>query len=210
MKSTLLSQSSMKVVSEEEASAPNDVVSSDDDDKVLNPITPTVEVPIAYSSPATEPTSAEEPKAKPALKSLAEIVIDLDNIEPSQEPSRTVLNDKDGLQITLNFASDHPLPDVTVIVISTINQGRTEIPSFQFDASVRKPCKLRLLPASGISLPGTKPFRPPADGITQVLLLANPSGEPVDLTCILTYCVGDDPDPIKESIVMKDVPFIKE
>ncbi|XP_065074324.1 ADP-ribosylation factor-binding protein GGA2 [Ochlerotatus camptorhynchus] len=210
MKSTLLSQSSSKMVSEEEASAPNEGVSSDDDDKVLNPITPTVEVNIAFLSASTEPLSSEEPKAKHEFKSLAEIVIDLDNIQPSREPSRTVLNDKDGLQITLNFASDHPRPDVTVIVISTINQGRIEIPSFHFDASVRKPCKLRLLPASGVSLSGTKPFRPPADGITQVLLLANPSEEPVDLTCILTYCVGDDPDPIKESIMVKDVPFIRE
>uniref|UniRef100_A0A182J320 VHS domain-containing protein n=1 Tax=Anopheles atroparvus TaxID=41427 RepID=A0A182J320_ANOAO len=154
--------------------------------------------------------SADRSGVKQEFKALADIVIDLDSIQPSREPSRTVLDDKDGLQITLNFAADHPRPDVTVIVISTINQGRTEIPSFQFDASVRKPCKLRLLPPSANSLPGTKPFRPPADGITQVLLLANPSGEPVDLTCILTYLVGDDPDPIKESIVMQAVPSVRE
>ncbi|XP_062555897.1 ADP-ribosylation factor-binding protein GGA1 [Armigeres subalbatus] len=209
MKSNLLSQFSAKP-SSEDASQSNEMVSSDDDDKVLNPITPTVEANIPHVSAPTEPSPAEAPKSKPEFKSLAEIVIDLDNIQPSREPSRTVLNEKDGLQITLNFANDHPRSDVTVIVISTINQGRVEIPSFYFDASVRKPCKLRLLPASGTQLPGTKPFRPPADGITQVLLLANPSGEPVDLTCILTYCVGDDPDPIKDSIVMKDVPFVRE
>lgn len=209
MKTTLLSQSSVKS-SSEEASQSNELASSDDDDKVLNPVTPTVDVPVPFPSTPVELPPTEVPKAKPEFKSLAEIVVDLDNIQPSREPSRTVLNEKDGLQITLNFASDHPRPDVTVIVISTINQGREEIPSFHFDASVRKPCKLRLLPASGTSLPGTKPFRPPADGITQVLLLANPAGEPVDLTCILTYCVGDDPDPIKDSIVMKEVPFVRE
>lgn len=209
MKTTLLSQSSVKS-SSEEASLSNELASSDDDDKVLNPVTPTVDVPVPFPPAPVELPPTEVPKAKPEFKSLAEIVVDLDNIQPSREPSRTVLNEKDGLQITLNFASDHPRPDVTVIVISTINQGREEIPSFHFDASVRKPCKLRLLPASGTSLPGTKPFRPPADGITQVLLLANPAGEPVDLTCILTYCVGDDPDPIKDSIVMKEVPFVRE
>ncbi|XP_035788633.1 ADP-ribosylation factor-binding protein GGA1-like [Anopheles albimanus] len=168
---------------------------------------------VAPAQPVAIPPGINEPQqqpAKPELKALADIVIDLDAITPSKEPSRTVLDDKEGLQITLNFAADHPRPDVTVIVISTINQGRTGIPSFQFDASVRKPCKLRLLPPSGTSLPGTKPFRPPADGITQVLLLANPSGEPVDLTCILTYLVGDDPDPIKESIVMQAVPSVRD
>lgn len=181
-----------------------DLLPVDDDDKVLSLSTPVTDIP--------EPSfqAAPAPVVKPEIKSLAEIVIDLDNIQPSRESSRTVWDDKEGLQITLNFAADHPRPDVTVIVISTINQGREPIPSFHFDASVRKPCKLRLLPASGTCLPGTKPFRPPADGITQVLLLANPSGEPVDLTCILTYCVGDDPDPVKESIVMKDVPFVRD
>ncbi|XP_058463125.1 ADP-ribosylation factor-binding protein GGA2 isoform X2 [Malaya genurostris] len=169
---------------------------------------------VAHEVPQSCINAAEDSpvliSVKPQFKSLAEIVIDLDNIQPSREPSRTVWDDKEGLQITLNFAKDHPRSDVSVIVISTINQGRVEIPEFHFDASVRKPCKLRLLPASGSSLPGTKPFRPPADGITQVLLLANPNGEPVDLTCILNYCVGDDPDPIKESIVITGVPFTRE
>ncbi|XP_052903306.1 ADP-ribosylation factor-binding protein GGA1 isoform X2 [Anopheles moucheti] len=180
---------------------------SEEDDEILAaPVTKSEQL----SSNSEQIVPVEVLVGKPELKALADIVIDLDCIQPSREPSRTVLDDKEGLQITLNFAADHPRPDVTVIVISTINQGRTSIPSFQFDASVRKPCKLRLLPPSATSLPGTKPFRPPADGITQVLLLANPTGEPVDLTCILTYLVGDDPDPIKESIIMQAVPSVRE
>nr|XP_040236486.2 ADP-ribosylation factor-binding protein GGA1 isoform X1 [Anopheles coluzzii] len=189
---------------------PTGSAGSEEDDPILAaPATTSSALPTKVEQPA--PTATETvPSSKPELKALADIVIDLDCIQPSREPSRTVLDDKEGLQITLNFAADHPRPDVTVIVISTINQGRTSIPSFQFDASVRKPCKLRLLPPSACSLPGTKPFRPPADGITQVLLLANPTGEPVDLTCILTYLVGDDPDPIKESIVMQAVPSVRD
>uniref|UniRef100_A0A182P025 VHS domain-containing protein n=1 Tax=Anopheles epiroticus TaxID=199890 RepID=A0A182P025_9DIPT len=188
---------------------PNQSAGSEEDDEILAPpVTKSPQPAINVEEPPT-PTPTETPASKPEFKALADIVIDLDSIQPSREPSRTVLDDKEGLQITLNFAADHPRPDVTVIVISTINQGRTAIPSFQFDASVRKPCKLRLLPPSATSLPGTKPFRPPADGITQVLLLANPTGEPVDLTCILTYLVGDDPDPIKESIVMQAVPSVR-
>uniref|UniRef100_A0A182LT63 VHS domain-containing protein n=1 Tax=Anopheles culicifacies TaxID=139723 RepID=A0A182LT63_9DIPT len=205
MKATLLS--GQTVASDEvqpvAASNPEPAeAGSEEDDPILA-------APVAKSL-EPEQNVPVEVVAKPELKALADIVIDLDSIQPSREPSRTVLDDKEGLQITLNFAADHPRPDVTVIVISTINQGRTSIPSFQFDASVRKPCKLRLLAPSATSLPGTKPFRPPADGITQVLLLANPTGEPVDLTCILTYLVGDDPDPIKESIVMQAVPSVRE
>uniref|UniRef100_A0A182Q9J4 GAT domain-containing protein n=1 Tax=Anopheles farauti TaxID=69004 RepID=A0A182Q9J4_9DIPT len=209
MKATLLSGQTAPGAAPTEEPATDPVPKSEEDDPILAaPV-----APVAQSQPQKESTPAEQPLqvgSKPELKALADIVVDLDGIQPSREPSRTVLDDKEGLQITLNFAADHPRPDVTVIVISTINQGRTSIPSFQFDASVRKPCRLRLLPPSGTCLPGTKPFRPPADGITQVLLLANPTGEPVDLTCILTYLVGDDPDPIKESVVMRAVPFVRE
>uniref|UniRef100_A0A182RY19 GAT domain-containing protein n=1 Tax=Anopheles funestus TaxID=62324 RepID=A0A182RY19_ANOFN len=210
MKATLLSGPA--VTAEEVQSIPTPKpeptgAGSEEDDPILaTPVSTSQQQPPVNS----EESMPAEVVTKPELKALADIVIDLDCIQPSREPSRTVLDDKEGLQITLNFAADHPRPDVTVIVISTINQGRTSIPSFQFDASVRKPCKLRLLPPSATSLPGTKPFRPPADGITQVLLLANPTGDPVDVTCILTYLVGDDPDPIKESIVMQSVPSVRE
>ncbi|XP_055530887.1 ADP-ribosylation factor-binding protein GGA1 isoform X2 [Wyeomyia smithii] len=203
IKSTLLTQSGASGETQAAASFEKDN-SSDEDDIILNPV-----ISVPEECRPVVPVEATVVQ-KPQFKSLSEIVVDLDNIQPSREPPRTVWDDKEGLQITLNFTKDHPREDVSVIVISTINQGRDAIPSFHFDASVRKPCKLRLLAASSDSLPGTKPFRPPTDGITQVLLLANPSGEAVDLTCILTYCVGDDPDPIKESIVMKEVPFIKE
>uniref|UniRef100_A0A182K1T8 Uncharacterized protein n=1 Tax=Anopheles christyi TaxID=43041 RepID=A0A182K1T8_9DIPT len=210
MKATLLSGTPAAPTEEPPKHEPTGSAGSEEDDPILAaPVTKAgPPLPAKVEEP---PTPIETPtSSKPELKALADIVIDLDSIQPSREPSRTVLDDKEGLQITLNFAADHPRPDVTVIVISTINQGRTSIPSFQFDASVRKPCKLRLLSPSATSLPGTKPFRPPADGIMQVLLLANPTGAPVDLTCILTYLVGDDPDPIKESIVMEAVPSVRD
>uniref|UniRef100_A0A182WES5 VHS domain-containing protein n=1 Tax=Anopheles minimus TaxID=112268 RepID=A0A182WES5_9DIPT len=209
MKATLLSGQTVASEEVQSVSSPKPEpaeAGSEEDDPILAAPVPTSQEAL----PNSEQNVPVEVVAKPELKALADIVIDLDSIQPSREPSRTMLDDKEGLQITLNFAADHPRPDVTVIVISTINQGRTSIPSFQFDASVRKPCKLRLLAPSATSLPGTKPFRPPADGVTQVLLLANPTGEPVDLTCILTYLVGDDPDPIKESIVMQSVPSVRE
>lgn len=149
---------------------------------------------------------------KKEIKSLAEIQIDLDKITPStDEPPRIIMNDPNGLKIVLNFAKDHPRSDVSVIVVSIINQSVEPVEKLQFDASVTKPCKLRLLEPSSSSLPGIKPFRPPVDDITQVLLIANPTNiSGVNMVCILSYCVGDDPDPVRESIDVKNLPNLLE
>lgn len=143
---------------------------------------------------------------KKVIKHLSEINIELDSIQPGNERPRIVMDDIQGLRVTLNFALDRPSPNVSVIVISTINQSSSPISEYQFDASVPKPCKLRLLAPTGSNLPGVKPFRPPTDDIQQILLLSNPTQKPVDLTCIIGYQQGDDPDPIKESVVVKDIP----
>lgn len=171
--------------------------SNDDDDAILSDDVP---LTIISAVPAAE--------SRDTLKPLTEINIDLDNVEQSSEPPRTVLDEKNGLKVMLNFAKDRPRPDTIVIVISIINQGTTDVSNFTFDASVKKPAKLRLCPASGTSLKGVKPFRPPADGIMQVLLLSNPTAKPLNMICILSYCVDDDPDPVKESIEVKDLPYV--
>lgn len=41
------------------------------------------------------------------------------------------------------------------------------------------------------------------------MLLLNPTGKPVDVTCIVGYRLGDDPDPIKESIVAQGIPYVE-
>lgn len=71
-----------------------------------------------------------------------------------------------------------------------------------------QPNKLRLLNASGNSLPGCKPFKPPSDDITQVLLILNKEKSPFSLTCIVSYCLENEPDPIKESITVTGLPYI--
>lgn len=142
-------------------------------------------------------------------KSLAEIQIDLNDIQPNEmEAPRTVLDEKKGLKVQLNFTKDCPAKDVMVLVITVINQGPNSITNFQFDASVSKPCKVRLLPASSVELPGVKPFKPPTETINQVLLLMNPTQNPVNMVCILNYIASDDPDPVKESIEIKDIPYV--
>ncbi|XP_039497126.1 ADP-ribosylation factor-binding protein GGA2 isoform X2 [Drosophila santomea] len=141
----------------------------------------------------------------PPAKPLSEINVELDNIQATGE-QRIVLDDDD-MQLSLNFTSDRPGHRVSVIVISAQNKSRQPVHDFQFEASVKKPCKVRLLPPTDSQMPPHKPFRP-ATPINQVMLLLNPTGKAVDVTCIVGYKLGDDPDPIKESIVAKGIDYV--
>lgn len=141
----------------------------------------------------------------PPAKPLSEINVELDNIQATGE-QRIVLDDDD-MQLSLNFTSDRPGDRVSVIVISAQNKSRQPVRDFQFEASVKKPCKVRLLTPTDSQMPPHKPFRP-ATPINQVMLLLNPTGKAVDVTCIVGYKLGDDPDPIKESIVAKGIDYV--
>lgn len=186
--------------------APATTIDLSDDHMILNTNTSSIIKNEVDTNSAT--VSPASNNAKKDFKSLAEIHIDLDSIQPSTEPPLTILDEDKGLKIMLNFAKDRPRDDVLVAVISTINYGSQPVNNFQFEASVSKPCKLRLLPASATELPAAKPFRPPADSIFQILLLANSTQQTIPkITCIFSYCLGDDPDPIKESVEVKDLPY---
>ncbi|XP_017099600.2 ADP-ribosylation factor-binding protein GGA1 [Drosophila bipectinata] len=187
---------------EKEASvdSKNSVSASDpapvDDDPLLSE---TVEKKLEeVVKPAAEPAS-------PPVKPLSEIQVDLDSIQATGE-QRIVLNDDD-MQLSLNFTSDRPGQRVSVIVISAQNKSRQPVRDFQFEASVKKPCKVRLLPPTDSEMPPHKPFRP-ATPINQVMLLLNPTGKAVDVTCIVGYKLGDDPDPIKESVVAQGIAYV--
>lgn len=178
----------------------------DSDDDVYNLISEEPQKGSEVSSAqVVEDVKQLEHDQKIALK---DINLDINEIQPSDtEPSRTIMDEKNGLKILLNFTKDRPAKDVMVLVITVINQGPTAVSNFHFDASVSKPCKLRILKASGNELPGVKPFKPPTETINQVLLLMNPTQQPVNVMAILTYNCEDDEDPYKESIEVKDIPF---
>ncbi|XP_034479602.1 ADP-ribosylation factor-binding protein GGA1 [Drosophila innubila] len=193
---------------------------------------PLDDVPLLSSMPVPEPQSAKQktkeekeedpveattalptptPTAIPTAvvketKHLSEINIELDNIQATGE-ERVVLDDDD-MHLSLNFTEDRPSRHVSVIVISAQNKSRQLVKDFQFEASVKKPCKVRLLPPTDNAMAAHKPFRP-AIPINQVMLLLNPTGNPVDVTCIVGYKLGDDPDPIKESIVAKGIAYVE-
>ncbi|KAH8346052.1 hypothetical protein KR084_009348, partial [Drosophila pseudotakahashii] len=156
------------------------------------------EVAAAVAPPPVAPVA-------PPTKPLSEIHVELDNIQATGE-QRIVLDDDD-MQLSLNFTSDRPGHRVSVIVISAQNKSRQPVRDFQFEASVKKPCKVRLLPPTDSQMPPHKPFRP-ATPINQVMLLLNPTGKAVDVTCIVGYKLGDDPDPIKESIVAQGIDYV--
>lgn len=157
----------------------------------------------------SEPPKVEELVVQSEHKiALKDINLDLQDILPSEvEPTRTIFDEKKGLKILVNFAQGHPAKDVIVLVVTVINQGPIAINNFQFEASVVKPCRLRVLDASDTKLPGVKPFKPPTETIDQVILLLNPTQKPINMVAILTYNLQDDPDPYKESIEVKDIPF---
>lgn len=139
---------------------------------------------------------------------LKDINLNMADIQPSEiEATRTIFDEKKGLKVLVNFAQGHPAKDVIVLVITVINQGPVAINNFQFEASVAKPCRLRVLEASDTKLPAVKPFKPPTETIDQVLLLLNPTQKPINMVAILTYNLQGDPDPYKESIEVRDIPF---
>lgn len=192
------------VGSEEQITPVEEVPISINDDDVKNLIceTPQSEVPPTIADNFIVPPQTER---KIALK---DINLDLSDIQPSEiEAPRTILDEQKGLKVVVNFTSDRPAKDVVVLVISVANQGSAAINNFTFDASVSKPCKLRVLEASGRDLPAVKPFKPPTETINQVVLLLNPTQQPINMIAILTYNVQDDEDEEKVSIEVKDIPF---
>lgn len=69
-----------------------------------------------------------------------------------------------------------------------------------------QPSKVRVLDASDTKLPGFKPLRP-IEIINRIILLYNPTGNHVDLNCIVSYKPFDDPDLVKECLTAKNIPY---
>lgn len=127
VKDSLLSKTEIEVV--KETAVVEDESSNDDENMLVGETEVVVVAPIVVEKKII---------FKPEIKSLTDIEIDLNKIRPGNEPARTIMDDSDGLKVIFNFAKDIPCPDVSVIVISIINQGREPVSKFQFDASVTK------------------------------------------------------------------------
>ncbi|KAJ9590159.1 hypothetical protein L9F63_016715, partial [Diploptera punctata] len=145
----------------------------------------------AAVSNGAENISTDSPAKRIEVKPLNELSVSLESIKPGSIPPLTVLDEKNGITVILNFAKDSPRPDVSVVVVTTISKNSSPISNYLFQAVVPKTCKLRLQPPSGSDLPAHNPFLPPA-AITQIMLIANPNNDPVSLKFMVSYTVEDE------------------
>lgn len=87
----------------------------------------------------TQLQTQTQKQQQPLRKPLSEINVDINTIMPHETLTpRILLDEKDGLKITLNFSRDRPRDDVTVLVITTTNHSSQSITNYQFDASVSR------------------------------------------------------------------------
>jgi ADP-ribosylation factor-binding protein GGA len=132
----------------------------------------------------------EVPAKNPEIK-LNDIFIKLEDVKPSTVPPLTILNDRNGITITLHCAKDRPKDDVHVFVVTTISKNELPLSNYLFQAVVPKGCKLKLQPPSATVLPAHNPFLPPA-AITQIMLIASSEGVQVFLKFIVSYVMDDE------------------
>lgn len=121
------------------------------------------------------------------VKPLSDIHITLDEVAPGNMGPMVVFKEDGGLCMLLHFCKNRPREDVYVIVMSTTSRIASPIDDYKFQAAVSKGCKVRLLEASGSTLPAFNPFVP-SPAITQILLVGAPkSVKTFTLKFIVTY-----------------------
>ncbi|XP_071396031.1 ADP-ribosylation factor-binding protein GGA1-like isoform X1 [Centroberyx affinis] len=135
------------------------------------------------------PTHTETP---PAEVTLTDVFVPLESIKPSSLLPVTVF-DGHSLRVLFHFACDSPpsRPDVLVVIISMLSSAPVPVTNINFQTSAPKSMAVKLQPPSGTELPAFNPILPPA-AVTQILLLANPNKEKVQLQYRLTFTMGEE------------------
>ncbi|PSN45744.1 hypothetical protein C0J52_13782 [Blattella germanica] len=102
---------------------------------------------IAVSNGNANVSSAvNSPSKRIEVKPLTDISVSLESIKPGTIPPLTVLDEKNGITVILNFAKDSPRPDVSVVVVTTISKNSSPISSYLFQAVVPKdPVSLKFM-----------------------------------------------------------------
>ncbi|KAM9346539.1 ADP-ribosylation factor-binding protein GGA1-like [Symphorus nematophorus] len=134
------------------------------------------------------PTHTEPP---PAEVTLSDVFVPLESIKPSSLLPVTVF-DGHSLRVLFHFARDSPpsRPDVLVVIISMLSSAPVPVTNIDFQTMAPKSMAVKLQPPSGTELPAFNPILPPA-AVTQILLLANPNKEKVQLQYTLTFTMGE-------------------
>ncbi|XP_044036662.1 ADP-ribosylation factor-binding protein GGA1-like isoform X3 [Siniperca chuatsi] len=134
------------------------------------------------------PTHTETPSAEVTLN---DVFVPLESIKPSSLLPVTVF-DGHSLRVLFHFARDSPpsRPDVLVVIISMLSSAPVPVTNINFQTTAPKTMAVKLQPPSGTELPAFNPILPPA-AVTQILLLANPNKEKVQLQYRLTFTMGE-------------------
>lgn len=96
-----------------------------------------VEVALITSRESAKETVPDDKVQKKDMK-IADIFVQLENIRPSSIPPLTVLDEKNGITVTLHFAKDKPRDDINVIVVTSISKNELPLSSYLFQAVVPK------------------------------------------------------------------------
>ncbi|XP_073350802.1 ADP-ribosylation factor-binding protein GGA1-like [Pagrus major] len=134
------------------------------------------------------PTQTENPSAE---VTLTDVFVPLESIKPSSLLPVTVF-DGHSLRVLFHFARDSPpsRPDVLVVIISMLSSAPVPVTNINFQTTAPKSMAVKLQPPSGSELPAFNPILPPA-AVTQILLLANPNKEKVQMQYRLTFIMGE-------------------
>uniref|UniRef100_A0AAQ5XYP0 Golgi associated, gamma adaptin ear containing, ARF binding protein 1 n=1 Tax=Amphiprion ocellaris TaxID=80972 RepID=A0AAQ5XYP0_AMPOC len=145
------------------------------------------------------PAPTESP---PAEVTLTDVFVPIESIQPNLSVCLSVPSpgsllpvtvfDGHSLRVLFHFARDSPpcRPDVLVVIISMLSSAPVPVTNINFQTTAPKSMAVKLQPPSGTELPAFNPILPPA-AVTQILLLANPDKEKVQLQYTLTFTMGD-------------------
>uniref|UniRef100_A0A8C7SSX8 Golgi-associated, gamma adaptin ear containing, ARF binding protein 1 n=1 Tax=Oncorhynchus mykiss TaxID=8022 RepID=A0A8C7SSX8_ONCMY len=172
--------------------------------KLLQQSLPPEGLQVKWDKPPFKPTlrdlqnkSGTNPSPIPAFSpehpvALLDVFVPLESIKPSSLLPVTVF-DRHSLRVLFHFARDTPpfLADVLVVIISMLSSAPVPVSNILFQPSVPDTMRVKIQPPSGTELPAFNPILPPA-AITQVLLLANPHKEKVQLHYKLTFTLGEE------------------
>ncbi|XP_077357982.1 ADP-ribosylation factor-binding protein GGA1 isoform X2 [Festucalex cinctus] len=146
-------------------------------------------LPLPSETTSVGPTFDKPPAS--AEVSLADVFVPLESIKPSSLLPVTVF-DGHSLRVLFHFARDSPpsRPDVQVVIISMLSSAPVPVTNINLHISARKSMAVKLQPPSGTDLPAFNPILPTA-AVTQIMLLANPDKERVELQYRLSFTLGE-------------------
>uniref|UniRef100_A0A8C8EH47 ADP-ribosylation factor-binding protein GGA1 n=1 Tax=Oncorhynchus tshawytscha TaxID=74940 RepID=A0A8C8EH47_ONCTS len=150
------------------------------------------EHPVALLGDRLLDTSPVHTVIPPIEMILTDVFVPLESIKPSNLLPVTVF-DSHSLRVLFHFARDSlpSLADVLVVIISMLSSAPVPVSNILFQAFVPDTMRVKLQPPSETELPAFNPILPPA-AITQILLLANPHKEKVQLQYKLTFTLGEE------------------